>query len=51
MFDKPDRQKSRKTIVRFVNRKSFKIVLFNKKELASIDCSKHNLPKILQVRI
>ena len=44
MFGKPDRQKSRKTIVRFVNRKSFKIV--NQKKLGSIDCSKHNLPKI-----
>ena len=41
-FGKPDRQKSQKTIVPFVNRKNCKKVLFNKKKLGSTDCSKHN---------
>ena len=41
-FDKPDRDKSQKTIMYFVNRKSCKKVLFNKKKLSSIDCSKHS---------
>ena len=33
-FGKPDRDKSQKTIVRFVNRKNCKKVLFNKKKLS-----------------
>ena len=41
-FGKPDRDKSQKTIVCFVNRKNCKKVLFNKKKLSSIDCSKQN---------
>ena len=41
-FGKPDRDKSQKTIVWFVNRKNCKQVLFNKKKLSSVDCSKHN---------
>ena len=41
-FGKPDRDKSQKTIVQFVNRKNCKKVLFNKNKLSSIDCSKHN---------
>ena len=41
-FGKPDIDKSQKTIVHFVNRKNCKNVLFNKKKLSSIDCSKHN---------
>ena len=41
-FGKPDREKSQKTIVHLVNRKNYKKVLFNKKKLNSIDCSKHN---------
>ena len=39
---KPDRDKFQKITVRFVNRKNCKKVLFNKKKLSSIDCSKHN---------
>ena len=39
-FGKPDRDKSQKTIVRFVNRKVYKKVLFIKKKLSSIDNSK-----------
>ena len=41
-FGKPDRDKSQKTILQFVNRKNCKKVLFNKKKLSSIDCSKYN---------
>ena len=41
-FGKPDREKSQKTIVHLVNRKNCKKVLFNKKKLSSIDCSKQN---------
>ena len=41
-FGEPDRDKSQKTIVQFVNRKNCKKVLFNKNKLSSIDCSKHN---------
>ena len=41
-FGKPDRDKSQKTIKRFVNKKNCKKVLFNKKRLSSIDCSKHS---------
>ena len=41
-FGKRDRDQSQKTIVQFVNRKNCKKVLFNKKKLGSIDCSKHN---------
>ena len=41
-FGKPDRDKSQKTIVQLVNRKNYKKVLFNKKNLSNIDCSKHN---------
>ena len=53
-FGKPDRDKSQKTIMQFVNRKNRKNVLFNKKKLSSIDCSKHSFmqnTKILQMRI
>ena len=39
---KPDRDKSKKTIVRFVNRTNYKKVLFNNKKLSSIDNSKHS---------
>ena len=53
-FGKPDRDKSQKTIVRFVNRKICKKVLFIKKKLSSIDnsiqfCAKYQ--KFLQMRI
>ena len=41
-FDKPDRVKSQKTIVGFVNRKNCKKALFNKKNLAIFDCIKHS---------
>ena len=41
-FDKPDRDKSQKTIVHLVNRKNCKKVLFNKKKLSNIDCSRHS---------
>ena len=41
-FGKPDRDKSQKRILQFVNRKNCKKVLFNKKKLSSIDCSKYN---------
>ena len=40
-FGKPDRDKFQKTIMRFVTRKNYKKVLFNKKKLGSIDNSKH----------
>ena len=41
-FGKPDRDRSLKTIVFFVNRKNCKKVLFKKKKLSSMDNSKHN---------
>ena len=41
-FGKPNRDRSLKTIVLFVNRKNCKKVLFNKKKPSSIDNSKHN---------
>ena len=41
-FGNPDRDKSQKTIVQFVNRKNCIEILFNKKKLSSIDCSTHN---------
>ena len=41
-FGKPDRDKSQKTIVRFVNRKNCKKFLLNKKKLSSIACSKNS---------
>ena len=40
-FGKPDRDKSQKAIVCFVNTKNCKKVLFNQKKLSSIDNSKH----------
>ena len=47
-FGKSDRDKSQKTVVRFVNRKNCKKVLFNKKKLNSIDNSKHNFTQNLK---
>ena len=41
-FGEADRQKSKKTIVRFINRKNCKKVLSNKKKLDKIDCRKHS---------
>ena len=41
-FGKPDKDKSQKTILDFVNRKNSKKVLLNKKKLSGIDDSKHN---------
>ena len=41
-FGKPDRDKSKKTTVRFVNRKNCKKFLLNKKKLSSIAYSKNN---------
>ena len=41
-FGKPDRDKTQKTIVHLVDRKNYQKVLFNKKTLDSIDCSKQN---------
>ena len=46
---KPDRDKFQKITVRFVNRKNCKKVLFNKKKLSSIDCSKHNFTQNTKV--
>ena len=48
-FGKPDRDKSQQTIVYFVNRKNCKKVLFNKKTLDSIDCSKHNFTQNIKI--
>ena len=41
-FGKPDKDKSQKTILDFVNRKNSKKVLLNKRKLSSIDDNKHN---------
>ena len=48
-FGKPDRDKSQKTIMPFVNRKNCKKVLFNKKKLISIDCSKHSFTQNIKI--
>ena len=53
-FDRPDRDKSQKTIVRSVNRKNCKKVLFNKKNLTVLIAANTILRKIqkfLRMRI
>ena len=53
-FDKPDRDKSEKTIVGFVNRKNCKKVLLNKKNVAVLIAANivlHKIQEFLQMRI